>query len=115
MTNQNIVKKLFKIIPEFEMYARNTDEDIDLPYMVFGALATYIKELADKKDEILLKSCFDLLDSLINSGDSSAYDLVMTGTFELLSDSEDGISIAQKYLVGKSLDAFNIVVEAFKE
>jgi hypothetical protein len=73
---------LLDAVPEFR--PRLDDQDLELPYVVFGLLAQYLLTLPP--DDSVLQRSIDFLNDLAERGDSSLDDLLQVGFFESFGD-----------------------------
>lgn len=111
-----MVQKLFERVPGFRdsRLARESldEEDYELPYVVFGRLATFLNDLIPKVSlsDPIVQAAFQLLNEMGNSQDRDIENLAAIGTFEVLTDSPPSIRAARQLLYGRAIDLFEEMI-----
>jgi hypothetical protein len=113
----DIVKTLLERVPSFRNseLARQalSDLDYELDYVVFGTFASFlndrIPELSTANPEI--RTSFQLLNDMANSGDPRLEELAAIGVFEVLTDSPHSIRAARELLYGRAIDLFEEMIQ----
>lgn len=119
MKYETAVDELLSRIPAFaEAHAKDEARmagDENLPTVVFGSFARFLANLAKQKPEehetpYILSASFKLLNEMATSSNDEVINLAEIGTFEVLTDTPEGIRLARQYLHGQALETFERIV-----
>src|SRR6266850_1600052 len=100
--HRNPVGLLLQRIPE--MKDELDESDLDLPYVVFGFFALYLRKKVN--DQGFIERSFDLLNELSESGDPELTNLVQVAVFETIADEEKWKALAKQHLRDKAMALF---------
>ena len=89
------------------------ETDRDLPYVVFGAFASFLKHLLTEvpPTDPTVRSSFELLNEMAASPEQQVVDLAATGVFEVLTDSAHSIRAARQLLYGPAIHLFEQMIQ----
>jgi hypothetical protein len=109
-----LIEMLLENIPEFKKNV--ISEFIFSSYLVFGDFGLFLTEeiLNRVKNFDLIERAFNLLNRLGNDGDEKVIQMLRVTTFEILTDDNETIGTAMKYLKGNTLKIFLEVVVFIK-
>ena len=83
---------------------------------MFGTFASFlndrIPELSTANPEI--RTSFQLLNDMANSGDPRLEELAAVGVFEVLTDSPHSIRAARELLYGRAIDLFEEMIQNWR-
>jgi hypothetical protein len=95
--SRRTVETLLERVPEL---AASHDVDPEVPYAVFGEFGSFLCEQARRHppDDELLRRCFAFIDEMAASDDDEVLNILVTGTFEVLSDDDNCSALAKRML-----------------
>jgi len=112
--DENLIKILVEEIPEFSKSI--VPEFSFSAYIVYGDFGIYLCEKILKKPQEIgvIEKAFEVLNKLILEGDDDIRQMLRVTTFEILTDNEQTIETAKKYLNNKALQIFLDVIKLIK-
>ena len=118
---EGIVDVLFERVPGLieseEGREAVSEKSRDLPYVVFGAFATYLNRLlsdprtGESTSNPVIEASFQLLNEMGNSADPRLSNLAAVGVFEILTDVQASIRVARQLLYGRAIDHFEAMLQ----
>lgn len=111
MRYDNCVSELIRKIPEYPQ--AEYEDDIELPYIVFGGFARFLQKLMDSKQihKNVLERAFEFLNEMADSTDPTMENLLGVGVLEILRDNPGHIEIVMSYLNHKGRKCFQEMID----
>jgi hypothetical protein len=111
MKNSNIHKLVAKLMTDFPNFVKNIGPNAAYPYIVFGELGIYIRDLIDTNttDNFELSSIFNFLNQMGESSEEEVHNLLTVGVLEILIDSKKAFAFAQENLKNGALKDLQLI------
>lgn len=105
-----LINCLIDNIPEFE--ADIVEEFKFSAYIVYGDYGIFLKNkiLGEPSQLTLIERAFKFINEIVDKGDEKTVEMFRVSTFEILSDRQETIDVAKKYLKGRALEVFSKMI-----
>jgi hypothetical protein len=108
---QDPVRLLCERIPEFK--ERLDQNDLDLPYVVFGFFAQYLRTLAPK--DPVFEKAIEFLNATAEMGNAELCNLLQVAIFESIADDQEFSGIVKARLRVNAMELFTAAERAIKK
>lgn len=112
--NEALIETLQTRIPEIKEFLY--PEILFSAYICYGTFGSLLRDeiIRENKNKDLIERSFLFINYLIENGDKDVLTMLRVATFEILTDYEETIITAKKYLMGNALQIFLEVVKLLK-
>lgn len=112
--NETLIQILQEKIPEVSDFI--FPEFLFSAYIIYGTFGTFLRDQIMKKENNLelIERSFAFLNYLIENGDERVLQMLRVETFEMLTDYDETIETAKKYLNDNALQIFLGVIKLIK-
>lgn len=111
MMNVEIEMFAQRLLRDFPEFIDKMKPDDLQPYMLFGDLGIYVRDLIDQGNynQFELDKIFEFLNEVGSSTDEEVHNLLTVGVLEILTDSREATILAEKKLKGAALEDLRLI------